>query len=92
MSCPARRIVLGEIPRRCGDERPPLFIIYRGWFITNYQEVFIFPEELKRFLHVTAPTVLEMGRTLYFNTVLPSVKPDTPPQAGRVRSHSGMTP
>ena len=58
---------------RLTGEQPPLFLVYQGWFMANYQDVFIFPEELKRTLHATAPTVLEMERTLYFNTVLPSV-------------------
>jgi hypothetical protein len=58
---------------RLTGEQPPLFLIYLGWFMANYQEVFIFPEELKRTLHATAPGVLEMGRGVYFNTILPAV-------------------
>lgn len=54
-------------------EHPPLFVIYRGWFMANYPDVFIFPEELKRTLRTTAPPIFEMGRTGYFNSVLPFV-------------------
>jgi hypothetical protein len=51
----------------------PLFQIYQGWYMANNQELFLFPEEHKRILDASAPTILEMGRAMYFNTMLPLV-------------------
>lgn len=59
--------------QRLTGELPPLFLIYRGWIIANYPDIYIFPEELKRTVHATAPSVREMGRVKYFDAMLPSV-------------------
>lgn len=56
-------------------EMPPLFRIYIAWFMANYQDVFNFPEEVKRSMHVGAASIREMGRGRYFATILPQVMP-----------------
>ncbi len=56
-------------------EMPPLFRIYIAWFMAHYQDVFNFPEELKRSMHAGAASIREMGRARYFASMLPQVMP-----------------
>jgi hypothetical protein len=58
-------------------ELPPLFRIYQTWFLAQYQDVFNFPEELKRTLHTSAALIRGMGRAQYLATMLPLVMPIT---------------
>jgi hypothetical protein len=52
-------------------EVPPLFKLYRIWFIANNQKLFNFSEEEKTTYSLSAPGVIEMGREKFFNTLLP---------------------
>ena|SRR3989344_7680571 len=51
----------------------PLFVVFRGWYIANHQDLFVLPEEQAKLLSLSVPSVLEMGRLGYFNAILPHV-------------------
>ena len=53
-------------------EDPPLFQIYRGWFMANNQDLFTSPVQTQ-VLNATASMIVGMGRVGYFNTMLPLV-------------------
>jgi hypothetical protein len=52
-------------------EVPPLFIVYRTWFMASRPDLFKFDEERKRFLRAEGPSIVKMGRAHYFSTMLP---------------------
>jgi len=54
-------------------EFPPLFLIYRGWFMANDPNLFNLPEEQKRLFATSVTPVLDLGRLGYFNMMLPLV-------------------
>lgn len=54
-------------------EYTPLFKIFQSWYMANHQNFFNFPEEQKRLIATHAPMVTSIGKTGYFNAVLPVV-------------------
>lgn len=58
---------------RLTGEQPPLFLIYRTWFMANHPRMFILPEEITRNLRANAASIVSMGRTGFFNSMLPWV-------------------
>jgi hypothetical protein len=52
-------------------EFPPLFKLYRSWFIANHQNLFNFSVEEQRTIAMGAQDVLQMGKEQYFNMALP---------------------
>jgi hypothetical protein len=52
-------------------EDPPLFKLYRGWYMANHQNIFILPEEQKELLKLNAPFAINLGRAVYSKLVLP---------------------
>jgi hypothetical protein len=54
-------------------ELPPLILIYRTWFMANHPDFFNFPEESRRNLRASGPSIVQMGRALYFSEALPLI-------------------
>jgi len=54
-------------------ETPPLFKIFQAWFVCNKPEMFVPPEEIKRWLATTGPELASIGKTGFFNKWLPVV-------------------
>jgi hypothetical protein len=54
-------------------ERPPLFGVYKGWFMAAQPEFYKFPEEFSRAVRANAPEILRMGRAAYFSMALPQL-------------------
>jgi hypothetical protein len=54
-------------------EQPPLFQVYRGWFMATHQNVFNLSEEMQRKLAEASRGTTEDGRMGFFNLMLPSV-------------------
>ncbi len=53
-------------------EEPPLFKLYRYWYMANNQDFFILSEEYANLLARAAEMdIVKMGREVYFNTILP---------------------
>ena len=59
--------------KKLAGEEPPLFVIFRVWFIANYPDVFIFTDEFKKALKDHIPSMLQTGRAGFFSTILPIV-------------------
>jgi hypothetical protein len=54
-------------------EHPPLFQIYRGWFMATHQSLFSPSEEWRQRLAEAARITTEEGRLGFFNLMLPLV-------------------
>lgn len=52
-------------------EQPPLFNIYRGWFMSTHQNLFNLPEDIQRKLAEASQLTNIGGRLDYFNMMLP---------------------
>jgi hypothetical protein len=52
-------------------ENPPLFQIYRGWMIAQRDEIFILPEDQRAKAKFAANTYKSLGRTRFFEDMLP---------------------
>lgn len=56
---------------KLSGEFPPLFKLFRGWYIANHQDLFIFPEDQAAIISSAKIDVIGLGREGYFNTFLP---------------------
>lgn len=54
-------------------ERPPLFVVYRIWFLANRPELFVLPEDATKIVRDGAPSIVQQGRAGYFDAMLPLV-------------------
>lgn len=54
-------------------EQPPLFQIFRGWFMSTHQNLFSLPEDMQRKLAEASKLTTEGGRLGYFKLMLPTV-------------------
>ena len=54
-------------------EQPPLFSLYRTWFMAQFPDMYVLPEETKRALRELGPSVLRMGRRNFFDQYFPQI-------------------
>ena len=54
-------------------EDPPLFHVFRGWYMANNLHLFSLPEEQTRLLALASPSVTQLGRSGYFDSILPQI-------------------
>jgi hypothetical protein len=66
-------LYLIEACAKLTGEEPPLFLVYRVWFMANHPDVFLFPEEFNKMLRTSAPSIVQMGRAEFIRTALPVV-------------------
>jgi hypothetical protein len=60
----------GQYHRLTGED-PVLFKVFRGWYIANHLHQFNLPPDQKKVFGTAAPAAIELGKTAYFNAVLP---------------------